>query len=113
MIQVARAQPTGGGEAGDEAGASGASPADDLRFVAFYGAGDEVRGARITGVRPGSAWAQKGLREGDVLRAADDEACGSADRLRERLASGWRPRAWTVERPRGDAGTELVTLPGA
>ena len=62
----------------------------DVKVLPFFGTDGQVAGARVTGVRAGSAFARAGLRAGDVIVSVDDASFASVDGCRARLTSeGW------------------------
>ena len=68
----------------------------DVKVLPFFGSDGSVSGARVTGVRPGSAFARAGLRAGDVIVAVDDEPWSSVDGCRARLARERSVRALRI-----------------
>ena len=60
-------------------------PRLDVKVLPFYASNGKVAGARVTGVRPGSALARAGLVAGDVIVCVDGEDVADAHHCRARL----------------------------
>ena len=58
----------------------------DVKVLPFFGADGRVVGARVTGVRRGSAFARAGLCAGDVIVGVDDASLASVEGCRARLS---------------------------
>lgn len=70
------------------------------------------RGVRVLAVKPGSAAAQAGIREGDVLTRIDDEPIGSVDELQAGIRSHKAGDRLELRYERsGKAATANVLLP--
>jgi membrane-associated protease RseP (regulator of RpoE activity) len=59
----------------------------DVKVLPFFGSDGSVSGARVTGVRAGSAFARAGLRAGDVIVSVDEESFSNVDDCRARLSN--------------------------
>jgi serine protease Do len=71
------------------------------------GLGRGTKGAVVKSVRPGSAAAEAGLREGDAILEIDRAPVTSAEDAAQRLASA-RPAGHLVQVRRGDASVFIV-----
>ena len=79
----------------------------DLKTVPFFDNHGKCIGMRVTGIRRGCDWHQRGIARGDVVLAADDVNVSDPSTFRERLRSGWSPKSIRVGRLEGSELREV------
>ena len=90
-------------------GVGGQSVSLDRRIVVHYGL-EQSAGVRVISVEPGSAAAQAGLREGDVLLGIDGATLDSVDALHQSLSEQRIHEDCTVKLLRGQASPQVLFL---